>query len=194
MQVLSSLKTAKQRHRDCQIVRRRGKVYVICKSNPRFKARQRCPPALPASVVNLLLPQALFKKCRLKQKNSVSDGIFFRQYESGMCLKYSINRYQNSVAAAAPSSTRALISATSRRARFCLRLKRRLIISAASAKKKKIRKSLPIISGSGKPSEKYGPCAAVWGSNASGCLPGRVKKSYRLRYNNAFRRICWNRI
>lgn len=41
MQVLSSLKTAKQRHRDCQIVRRRGKVYVICKSNPRFKARQR---------------------------------------------------------------------------------------------------------------------------------------------------------
>ena len=30
MQVLSSLKAAKQRHRDCQIVRRRGKVYVIC--------------------------------------------------------------------------------------------------------------------------------------------------------------------
>ncbi|HFA5878392.1 TPA: type B 50S ribosomal protein L36 [Neisseria gonorrhoeae] len=41
MQVLSSLKTAKQRHHDCQIVRRRGKVYVICKSNPRFKSRQR---------------------------------------------------------------------------------------------------------------------------------------------------------
>lgn len=41
MQVLSLLKTAKQRHRDCQIVRRKGKVYVICKSNPRFKARQR---------------------------------------------------------------------------------------------------------------------------------------------------------
>ncbi|HFA7566443.1 TPA: type B 50S ribosomal protein L36 [Neisseria gonorrhoeae] len=41
MQVLSLLKTAKQRHRDCQIVRRRGKVYVICKSNPRFKSRQR---------------------------------------------------------------------------------------------------------------------------------------------------------
>ncbi|MEI2325526.1 type B 50S ribosomal protein L36, partial [Pseudomonas aeruginosa] len=36
-----SLKTAKQRHRDCQIVRREGKDYVICKSNPRFKARQR---------------------------------------------------------------------------------------------------------------------------------------------------------
>lgn len=41
MKVLSSLKTAKERHPDCQIVRRRGKVFVICKSNPRFKARQR---------------------------------------------------------------------------------------------------------------------------------------------------------
>ena len=41
MQVLSSLKTAKQRHRDGQVVRRHGRVYVICKSNPRFKARQR---------------------------------------------------------------------------------------------------------------------------------------------------------
>lgn len=40
MQVLSSLKSAKQRHKDCQIVRRRGKLFVICKSNPRFKARQ----------------------------------------------------------------------------------------------------------------------------------------------------------
>ncbi|RJG47958.1 type B 50S ribosomal protein L36 [Motilimonas pumila] len=40
MKVLSSLKSAKQRHPDCQIVRRRGKVFVICKSNPRFKAVQ----------------------------------------------------------------------------------------------------------------------------------------------------------
>lgn len=40
MQVLSSLKSAKSRHKDCQIVRRRGKLFVICKSNPRFKARQ----------------------------------------------------------------------------------------------------------------------------------------------------------
>ncbi|MBP6116499.1 MAG: type B 50S ribosomal protein L36 [Neisseriaceae bacterium] len=40
MQVLSSLKSAKLRHRDCRTVRRKGKVYVICKSNPRFKARQ----------------------------------------------------------------------------------------------------------------------------------------------------------
>ena len=28
MQVLSSLKTAKKRHRDCQIVQRKGKAYV----------------------------------------------------------------------------------------------------------------------------------------------------------------------
>jgi len=41
MKVLSSLKSAKSRHHDCQIVRRRGKLFVICKSNPRFKARQR---------------------------------------------------------------------------------------------------------------------------------------------------------
>ncbi len=40
MQVLSSLKSAKKRHQDCQVVRRRGKLFVICKSNPRFKARQ----------------------------------------------------------------------------------------------------------------------------------------------------------
>ncbi|MGE6288532.1 type B 50S ribosomal protein L36 [Aeromonas media] len=40
MKVLASLKAAKSRHPDCQVVRRRGKLFVICKSNPRFKARQ----------------------------------------------------------------------------------------------------------------------------------------------------------
>lgn len=40
MKVLSSLKTAKQRHPDCQVVRRRGRIYVICKTNPRFNAVQ----------------------------------------------------------------------------------------------------------------------------------------------------------
>lgn len=40
MQVLSSLRSAKNRHPDCKIARRRGRVYVICKSNPRFKAVQ----------------------------------------------------------------------------------------------------------------------------------------------------------
>lgn len=41
MKILSSLKSAKKRHKDCQVVRRRGKVYVICKSRSKFKARQR---------------------------------------------------------------------------------------------------------------------------------------------------------
>jgi len=40
MKVLNSLKSAKIRDKDCRIVRRRGRVYVINKKNPRFKARQ----------------------------------------------------------------------------------------------------------------------------------------------------------
>ena len=40
MQVLSSLKSAKNRHPDCQVVRRRGRVFVINKTNGRFKAVQ----------------------------------------------------------------------------------------------------------------------------------------------------------
>ena len=40
MQVSSSLKSAKTRHPGCKVVHRHGVVYVICKENPRFKARQ----------------------------------------------------------------------------------------------------------------------------------------------------------
>ena len=40
MKVVSSLKTLKVRDRNCQIVKRRGRLYVINKKNPRFKARQ----------------------------------------------------------------------------------------------------------------------------------------------------------
>lgn len=40
MKILSSLKSAKQRDKNCRIVRRKGKVYVINKVNPRFKACQ----------------------------------------------------------------------------------------------------------------------------------------------------------
>ncbi|MDR0351290.1 MAG: type B 50S ribosomal protein L36 [Puniceicoccales bacterium] len=40
MKVVASLKSAKCRHPDCKVVRRKGRVYVICKTNPRFKARQ----------------------------------------------------------------------------------------------------------------------------------------------------------
>ena len=40
MKVLRSLKSAKLRHKDSRVVRRRGRIYVINKTNPRFKARQ----------------------------------------------------------------------------------------------------------------------------------------------------------
>ena len=40
MKVRNSLRSLKQRHRDCRVVRRKGRVYVINKRNPRFKARQ----------------------------------------------------------------------------------------------------------------------------------------------------------
>jgi large subunit ribosomal protein L36 len=40
MKIVNSLKSAKARHKDCRIVRRKGRVYVINKTNPRYKARQ----------------------------------------------------------------------------------------------------------------------------------------------------------
>lgn len=40
MKVVSSIGTLKYRHPDCQVVKRRGRIYVICKSNPKFKVRQ----------------------------------------------------------------------------------------------------------------------------------------------------------
>ncbi|MBT5267489.1 MAG: 50S ribosomal protein L36 [Rhodospirillaceae bacterium] len=40
MKVVNSLKTLKNRDRNCRLVRRKGRVYVINKTNPRFKARQ----------------------------------------------------------------------------------------------------------------------------------------------------------
>ncbi len=40
MKVLNSLKSAKKRDKGCKIVRRKGRTYVINKTNPRFKARQ----------------------------------------------------------------------------------------------------------------------------------------------------------
>lgn len=43
MQVLTSLKSAKKRSANCKVIRRHGIVYVICKDNPRFKARQPGP-------------------------------------------------------------------------------------------------------------------------------------------------------
>jgi large subunit ribosomal protein L36 len=40
MKIANSLKSLKKRDKNCRIVRRKGRVYVINKSNPRFKARQ----------------------------------------------------------------------------------------------------------------------------------------------------------
>lgn len=40
MRIASSLKTLKSRDKDCRIIRRHGRVFVINKKNPRFKAKQ----------------------------------------------------------------------------------------------------------------------------------------------------------
>jgi large subunit ribosomal protein L36 len=40
MKIVNSLKSAKKRDKNCRVVRRKGRLYVINKSNPRFKARQ----------------------------------------------------------------------------------------------------------------------------------------------------------
>ena len=40
MKVKNSLKSLRGRHRDNRLVRRKGRVYIINKTNPRFKARQ----------------------------------------------------------------------------------------------------------------------------------------------------------
>ena len=40
MKVLRSIKSAKSRHRDCRVVKRKGRIYVINKTDPRYKARQ----------------------------------------------------------------------------------------------------------------------------------------------------------
>ncbi|HYZ26400.1 MAG TPA: type B 50S ribosomal protein L36 [Geminicoccaceae bacterium] len=40
MKVKNSLRTAKNRHKDCRLVRRKGRVFIINKTIPRFKVRQ----------------------------------------------------------------------------------------------------------------------------------------------------------
>ncbi|ABC23267.1 LSU ribosomal protein L36P [Rhodospirillum rubrum ATCC 11170] len=40
MRVRNSLKSAKVRDKNCRVVRRKGRVFVINKKNPRFKVRQ----------------------------------------------------------------------------------------------------------------------------------------------------------
>jgi large subunit ribosomal protein L36 len=40
VKIKNSLRTAKSRHKDCRLVRRKGRVYIINKTIPRFKVRQ----------------------------------------------------------------------------------------------------------------------------------------------------------
>ncbi len=40
MKVVNSLKTLKNRDRNCRVIRRKGRLFVINKKNPRYKARQ----------------------------------------------------------------------------------------------------------------------------------------------------------
>lgn len=40
MKIRNSIKALMKRHRDNRMVRRKGRVYIINKTNPRFKARQ----------------------------------------------------------------------------------------------------------------------------------------------------------
>jgi len=40
MKVVNSLKTLKTRHRNCRVIRRKGRTYVINKTNRRYKVRQ----------------------------------------------------------------------------------------------------------------------------------------------------------
>ncbi|ADZ69290.1 type B 50S ribosomal protein L36 [Polymorphum gilvum] len=40
MKIKNSLKSLMARHRENRMVRRKGRVYIINKKNPRYKARQ----------------------------------------------------------------------------------------------------------------------------------------------------------
>jgi large subunit ribosomal protein L36 len=45
MKVVNSLKSLKKRDKNCRIVRRKGRVYVINKAHPRFKSAPGLTPA-----------------------------------------------------------------------------------------------------------------------------------------------------
>ena len=40
MKIVNSLKSLKTRDRNCRVIKRRGRTYVINKKNKRYKARQ----------------------------------------------------------------------------------------------------------------------------------------------------------
>ncbi len=54
MQIRNSLKSLRDRHRDNRLVRRKGRIYIINKTQKRYKARQGCgapPPGCPGACV-----------------------------------------------------------------------------------------------------------------------------------------------
>jgi len=61
MKVRNSLKSLRSRHRDNRLVRRKGRVYIINKTNRRFKARQGSagPPASPRTAFDCRIPARL---------------------------------------------------------------------------------------------------------------------------------------
>lgn len=40
MKICNSIKSLKLRHKDNRVVRRKGRIYIINKTQPRFKVRQ----------------------------------------------------------------------------------------------------------------------------------------------------------
>ncbi|MBN8827259.1 MAG: type B 50S ribosomal protein L36 [Sphingobacteriia bacterium] len=40
MKIASSIKSKKDRDKNCRVIRRKGRIYVINKKNPRYKVRQ----------------------------------------------------------------------------------------------------------------------------------------------------------
>ena len=47
MKIRNSLKSLKSRHRDCRVIRRRGRTYVINKTNRPLQGAPGLSPALP---------------------------------------------------------------------------------------------------------------------------------------------------
>ncbi len=67
MKVYSSLKSKKVRDKDCKVVRRKGRVYVINKKNPKLKARQ---GLILINLISCFKKPAVFKRVLLYPKPS----------------------------------------------------------------------------------------------------------------------------
>ena len=59
MKIKNSLRNAKNRHKDCRLVRRKGRVFVINKTNPRLQGA----PAEPRGSM-LAIPRCLARRQR----------------------------------------------------------------------------------------------------------------------------------